>query len=172
MKVSDRKLRGKGRRGPRILIAGLGNLLLRDDGVGVHAVRRIQQSGLTACIAADVGCAVFSALHLFERAEKILLIDAMQAGGRPGTVYRADINEIDGGGVAASLHELSVVHALRMLKKRPLPAVSLIGVEPEIIDYGLDLSEAVAASLPLVLQTVHDMVSDWSTPLSTVSTIA
>jgi hydrogenase maturation protease len=161
MKDRSRKTESTRYRRPRILVAGLGNLLLRDDGVGVHAVRQFQTTALAACLAVDVGCAVFDALHLFEWAEKILLIDAMQAGGSPGTVYKISIDDVEGGGIAASLHELSVVHALRMLNKHPLPHVSLIGVEPKIIDYGLELSEVVETSLPLVLEAGNHILKEW-----------
>ncbi len=67
-------------RRPRILIAGMGNILLKDDGVGVHAVKRFPPAESGEYRAVEVGCAVFDALHLFDWAERILLIDAMQAG--------------------------------------------------------------------------------------------
>ena len=81
------KSMGPKRRPPRILIAGLGNCLLRDDGIGVHAIRSLQQNPPPGVVVAEVGTAVLDALHLLEWAEKILAIDAMQAGGNPGTLY-------------------------------------------------------------------------------------
>jgi hydrogenase maturation protease len=149
-------------RRPRILIAGLGNLVLRDDGVGVHAVRHFQEEGGREYQAVDVGCAVLDALHLFEWADKILLIDAMKAEGPPGTVYK--VNALDGleaGAVPLSLHDLSVVQALKMINNDHHPEITIIGVEPEIIDYGLDLSQTVEASLPLVLRTGQEIVREW-----------
>ncbi len=71
----------------RILVAGFGNLLLKDDGVGVHAIRALRQDPLPGVIAVEVGTAVLDALHLFEWAERILAIDAMQAAGPAGTIY-------------------------------------------------------------------------------------
>ena len=153
--------KGKGRR-PTILVAGLGNLLLRDDGVGVHAVRRFQKSDGNGYQAVDVGCAVLDALHLFEWADKILLIDAMKAGGPPGTVYKVNaIDDLEAGAVPLSLHDLSVVQALKMINKDHHPEITIIGIEPEIIDYGLDLSKTVETSLPLVLQTGQEIVREW-----------
>ena len=149
-------------RGPRILIAGMGNILLKDDGVGVHAVKRFPPAESGEYRAVEVGCAVFDALHLFDWAERILLIDAMQAGGPPGTVYRVDsLKDMDMGTAPVSLHEFSVIQALEMIQKDPMPAVSIIGVEPEIIDYGLELSEAVESSLPLVWETGQEIVRKW-----------
>jgi hydrogenase maturation protease len=149
-------------RRPRILIAGMGNILLKDDGVGVHAVKRFQQDDGPDYRAVEVGCAVFDALHLFDWAERILLIDAMQAGRPPGTVYRVDsLKDMDMGTMPASLHEFSVIQALEMIQKDPMPDVTIIGIEPEIIDYGLELSDAVEGSLPLVWETGREIVRKW-----------
>lgn len=109
-----------------------------------------------------MGCAVLDALHLLEWAENILLIDAMKAGRSPGTVYWVpSLEELDGGPVPASLHELSIVQALRMIDRTRSPEVSIIGIEPEIIDYGLDLSPSVEAALPLVLHTGEKTIEKW-----------
>jgi hydrogenase maturation protease len=149
-------------RRPKILIAGMGNILLRDDGVGVHAVKRFPAADATEYRTVEVGCAVFDALYLFDWAERILLIDAMQAGRPPGTVYRVDsLKDMDMGTAPVSLHEFSVFQALEMIQKDPMPAVSIIGIEPEIIDYGLELSAAVEASLPLVWETGREVVRKW-----------
>src|SRR5512136_871134 len=106
---------------PRILIAGLGNILLKDDGVGVHAVRELRQDPPSGALVVEVGTAVLDALHLFERGEAIVAIDAMRAGGFPGTIYSLGVKEIDEPGPKASLHELSLLGALRFLPDhRPL----------------------------------------------------
>ena len=74
----------------RILIVGLGNVLLKDDGVGVHAVRELQKNPPDRLCVADVGTAVLHAVHLLEWAEKVIAIDAVKAGGAPGTIYAFD----------------------------------------------------------------------------------
>lgn len=149
-------------RRPRILIAGMGNILLRDDGVGVHAVKQFPPAHDYAYRTIEVGCAVFDVLHLFDWADRILLIDAMQAGRPPGTVYRVDsLNDMTVNPQPASLHEFSVIQALEMIQKDPMPAVTIIGIEPEIIDYGLELSDVVEASLPLVWETGQEIVRKW-----------
>jgi len=149
-------------RRPRILIAGMGNILLKDDGVGVHAVKRLPPADNREYRTVEVGCAVFDALHLFDWADRILLIDAMQAGGPPGTVYRVDsLKEMDMGTMPASLHEFSVIQALEMIHKDPMPAVTIIGIEPEIIDFGLELSKTVEASLSLVWETAQKIIRQW-----------
>lgn len=156
---------GPKRHQPRILIAGLGNYLLQDDGVGVHAVRALQQTPPPGVIVAEVGTAVLSALHLFEWAEKILAIDAMQAGGTPGTIYAFGVEDAAGPGMQASLHELNLLAALRFLPRPAKPEILIVGIEPETIDYGLDLSPAVGAALPELTRDVRKIVSDWRNDL-------
>jgi hydrogenase maturation protease len=146
---------------PRILVAGLGNLLLMDDGVGVHAVKELQKAPPDGAVVAEVGTAVLNALHLLEWADKILALDAMQAGGIPGTLYAFGVDDVDRGGMQASLHELNLLAALGFLQNKGKPEIVIFGVEPEKIDYGLELTPAVAAALPELTAAVRKQVNQW-----------
>lgn len=149
------------RRHPRILVAGLGNLLLKDDGVGVHAVRVLQHGVPRGVRAVEVGTAVLDALHLVEWADRILAIDAMRAGGNPGTIYRFGVEDVADATVRASLHEVDLLAALRFLTSGRSPEVAVLGVEPETIDAGLDLSPSVRAALPRLVAAAQDIVTLW-----------
>lgn len=144
-----------------ILIAGLGNLLLQDDGVGIHAIKALQQEVPQGTCIVDVGTAVLDALHLFEWADIIIAIDAMRAGGAPGTVYQFGLDDVQKRSGDASLHELNLVAAMRFVKEGHHPDITIIGVEPEIIDYGMDLSPVVAAALPTVIHRIHELVNGY-----------
>jgi hydrogenase maturation protease len=157
-KAAPRK-RGLGR--GRILIVGLGNLLLQDDGVGVHAVRELQKLALPGVLAVEVGTAILDALHLLEKADKILAIDAMQAGGLPGTIYSFGVGDVADGSPQLSLHELSLLATLRFLPQRTSPQITVLGMEPETIDFGLDLSPALQANLPKLVQAAVEIVAQW-----------
>ncbi len=148
---------------PRILIAGLGNVLLQDDGVGVHAVLELQKQPPEGAVVAEVGTAVLSSLHLLEWADKVLALDAMQAGGLPGTVYCFGVDDVERGAMQASLHELDFLSALDFLKKKIRPEIIILGVEPERIDYGLELTPTLAAALPQLTGAVRKLVRRWQT---------
>jgi hydrogenase maturation protease len=154
-------LAGGRRRRPRVLVAGLGNLLLKDDGVGIHAVRALQREVPRGVCAVEVGTAVLDALHLFEWADRILAIDAMQAGDDPGTVYRFGVEDVGRTSVRASLHEVDLVAALRFLTTRHRPEIAVLGVEPETIGAGLDLSPSVQAALPRLVAAAQEIVTGW-----------
>ena len=98
------------------MVAGLGNVLLKDDGVGVHAVRELKKVLPRRILAVEVGTAVLDALHLFEWADRIIGIDAMQAGGPPGSIYSFGVEDVDDPGVKASLHEMGLIAGLRFIK--------------------------------------------------------
>lgn len=146
---------------PIIIVAGLGNLLLRDDGVGVHVIKALQKDQIQDIITVEVGCAVFDSLHLLEAADKILLIDAMEAGGSPGSVYLCDLSDIDGRPGQGSLHHLSIITALQTFAKKRATLIKIVGIEPDVIDYGLELSDAVQGALPRVCQLARSITREW-----------
>ncbi len=149
------------RRRPRVLVAGLGNLLLKDDGVGVHAVRELQHEVPRGVRAVEVGTAVLDALHLIEWADCILAIDAMQADGSPGTIYRFGVEDVFEQPMKTSLHEVDLLAALGFLTSGHRPKIAVLGIEPETIGAGMDLSPSVHAALPQLVAAAKAIVSDW-----------
>ncbi|MBP1712223.1 MAG: hydrogenase maturation protease [Deltaproteobacteria bacterium] len=149
------------RKRPRILVVGLGNLLLRDDGVGVHAVRALREKPLPRILCAEVGTAVLDSLHLLSWADKVLAIDAMAAGSKPGTVYSFGVMDVAENRAPASLHELGLLSALRFLPRKTKTEIRILGIEPEIIEYGLELTPAVRQALPRVTQAAKEIVALW-----------
>ena len=149
------------RKGTWILIAGLGNLLLRDAGVGVHAAHELRQDPPPGVRVVEVGTAVLDDLHLFNEADRILAIAAMQAGGSPGTLYSLRLSEAEDRSAQASLHELNLLGAFGFLPDGKRPPVAFLGVEPAVIDYGLDLSPEVQSVLPVLIQWVREIVDCW-----------
>ena len=146
----------------RILIAGLGNLLLMDDGVGVHAVRELRKGVPRGVVAAEVGTAILSALHLFEDADKVLAIDAMQAGGTPGTVYRFGLEDVENPTGKPSLHDFGLRSIFEFLPDHR-PEIVVLGVEPEVIEFGMELSGSVRASLPRLITEAQATIARWRT---------
>ncbi len=138
----------------RTLVAGLGNLLLKDDGVGVHAARELRKVLPQRIVVVEVGTAVLDALHLFEWADWIIGIDAMQGGGAPGTIYSFGVEDVEDRAVKTSLHEMGLVACLRFLKGRH-PEISMLAVEPQTIGFGLELSPPVEEALPKLIEAVR-----------------
>ncbi len=147
-------------RRPRILAAGLGNSIMQDDGIGVHAVRRFQQLVPRPCLAVEVGTDVFDAVKLFQSADHIVVFDAIRAGGHPGSVYLLRAEDIAAGWNHNSLHEMELFKVLQMLRRPPAEVV-IIGAEPQIIDWGIDLSPALDFAVSIMVSTAQKVITKW-----------
>jgi|GEM_PF-757963 len=152
---------GLNRRKPLILVAGLGNVFFQDDGVGIHVIREFQKTPIPKIVCAEVGTVVLGALHFFEWPDKILAVDAMWAGGKPGTLYTVDISDVERPGPRASLHQQALLSAFKFLSRKIPPEISILGIEPETTAYGLELSPSVKGSLSLAAQNVKKIVQTW-----------
>jgi hydrogenase maturation protease len=147
---------------PRVLIAGVGNALLSDDGVGVHAARELQKAPLPGVEIADLGTAVLHGLSFMESARRVLVIDAVKGGRPPGTIYLFDAGENAETQAMSSLHAMGLCEAARLLMAPgPLPAITVLGVEPESLAYGLDLSGPVQGALPNLVVLARQTVAGW-----------
>lgn len=145
-----------------ILIAGVGNELLTDDGVGVHAVRELGKESLPGVTIVAIGTDVLRGLPFLETADRVLLIDAVRGGQTPGSVYSFDAGEFRDNAPRHSLHSLGLREAMRVLAPDCAPPpVTVLGVEPASLDYGLELSPSVADALPHVITLAREIVLQW-----------
>jgi hydrogenase maturation protease len=147
-------------RRPRVLAVGLGNSILQDNGVGVHAVRRFQQLIPRPCLSVEVGTAVYDAVKLFESADRILAFDAVEAGGQPGSVYLFRAEDIMEGWKHTSLHEMELVKVLQTLRRPPVEVV-IVGAEPQAIDWGINLSPALDFAVSVMIATAQKVITKW-----------
>jgi len=135
----------------KTLILGMGNLLLCDEGVGVHVARALAQRTLPPGVAVvEAGTAFLDVLPDIEKADRILLIDAMEGGGTPGSVYRVPFDQCLHPEMLASLHGLDIFRVLYMAGNDRAPEVTVFGIEPARIEWGTELSPAIERVLPAV----------------------
>ncbi len=141
-----------------VLVLGLGNELLTDDGVGVHVIRMLQKEPpIEGVVFAEVGTAILHAQDLLEQASHVIAIDAVRAGDESGAVYRFDSGQVPLN-QPASLHELGIVGLMQLIPAPDRPEVTILGIEPEKIDYGMELSPVVQAAMPRVVQIVREII--------------
>lgn len=142
---------------PKIAIIGLGNVLLTDDGIGVHAINELKKIVPEGVAVADVGTAVMDSLELLESVDFVIAIDAVEGGSGPGTIYCFDVKDahIE---KTFSIHDLGLLSALHYLPPQSRPQVMILGVEPGKIDYGMELSGKVQAVLGEVVKTALKIV--------------
>jgi hydrogenase maturation protease len=145
---------------PRVVVLGVGNVLRRDEGVGVRVVQELQaRYHLPPGVAVvDGGTAGLRLLPLLERAEGLVLVDAVDGGAPPGTVLRLLPRQAwSPGRPVLSVHEtgpLEVLAVLEALRGRAIPTV-IVGVQPGDLSAWDDrLSEPVRAAVPRAVAAV------------------
>jgi len=159
-----------------LLIAGVGNIFLGDDGFGVEVASRLTAAELPDWVrVADYG---ISGMHLaYDLADgysSAILVDATARGGAPGTIYliepdltAADSQAAAGEDVAPGAGPLFNAHGMQpdvvfgmlgMLDARERE-VLVVGCEPASVDYGIGLSEPVAAAVDEAVGVVLDLVA-------------
>ncbi|MEW6324873.1 MAG: hydrogenase maturation protease [Nitrospirota bacterium] len=137
---------------PSIVVLGVGNLLMGDDGVGVRAVRElVRRYALPPAVrVAEGGAATSRLLDEMGHATHLIAVDAVMGGGPPGAVYRLASDRLPARRPAVSTHGIGLVELLSLMAAigRP-PAARIVGVQPLAVNQiGDELSPPVAAALP------------------------
>jgi hydrogenase maturation protease len=151
-----------------VLIAGVGNIFLGDDGFGVEVARRLAQLDLPEGTA--VGDYGISGMHLaYDLADGVrtaILVDAVSRGGEPGTVYLLEPDRPAAGDQAMlfDAHGMQPDVVVGMADTLGLLGASVdrflvVGCEPATVEYGIGLSEPVAAAVDEAIRMVLDLVN-------------
>ena len=144
----------------RTLILGIGNLLLCDEGVGVHVARALQQEQLPETVVVlEVGTAFLDALPEIERADRIIVVDAMRAGQAPGTIYRVPFADCVKPECIASLHGFDLSRVIYLAGRQAVPEVTVIGVEPVRIGWGTELSPEIREMVPAITAAIKALLA-------------
>jgi hydrogenase maturation protease len=168
------------RRG-QLLIAGVGNIFLGDDGFGVDVAKRLASADLPEWVhVADYGIrGMHLAYDLADRYDSAILVDAMSRGSEPGTVYvvepdladvpepsadtgsAADVAAMMAGSPMLDAHGMQPDVVLRMLATLGAGdrQVLIVGCEPAQVSYGMGLSAPVAAAIDDAVRVILDLVS-------------
>jgi len=140
----------------KTLVLGMGNEILGDEGVGVHAARALRAESLPPGAAVlEVGTAILDALPALESPQRIIIIDAMQGQGPGGSVYRTCLSACSSSPLIASMHGFDIFRVLTLAGRRDTPEIIVFGVEPAVIEWSMSLSPTVQAALPHLLKALR-----------------
>lgn len=151
-----------------MLILGIGNTLLQDEGAGIHvldALRR-QRPETEGINYVDGGTLSFTLAGMVEDSESLIVIDATQLKSAPGTVACLIGDEMDRflGNGKRSVHEVGLLDLLDMarLAGRLPPRRALVAIQPETIDWGEQPTAAVSQAIPGAVDTIIKLMKQWS----------
>ncbi|MDX6697187.1 MAG: hydrogenase maturation protease [Solirubrobacteraceae bacterium] len=156
--------------GPRVLVAGIGNVFLGDDGWGVALADRLSRRALPAGVdVVDYGIRGMDLAYsmLDGGYDSVLMLDAVPRGGAPGTVYVIE-PEVDPGDVAIDTHGMDPVKVLTMVQGLggSPPRTLVVGVEPanrldaDVEEFLVELSEPVRAALDEAERVVTTLLEE------------
>jgi len=155
----------------KIALIGLGNILMRDEGVGVHAIKAVQEHYQVPpeLDVVDGGTAGLDLLPFLEGRDRVLFVDAVDFGEAPGFIGVLKNEAIPQafGKSKSSLHHVGlaeVLAAARLLDALP-PEVCLIGIQPQSLEVGLELTEVLQEKLETLVARITATLGDWGLPL-------
>lgn len=138
---------------------------MKDEGVGVHAARRLQHIPLPAAVEVlDGGTAGMDLLYYLDGRKKVILIDAIQTDESPGTIFRLTPRDI--GSVSKreyfSLHQPGISDVLRIaaVLGKSMPEVVIFAVQPTDISIGTDLTPEINDKIPELIHLVLNEIEN------------
>ena len=143
----------------RIVVIGVGNLLMGDDGVGVHVADVLSKEDLPPHVQVfDGATRAFDVLDYMDGADKAVIVDAYKNDGAPGSIYRFRFDPAHNPEWSPnlSMHDIDFVEALRVGRGiYELPEeIVIIGIEPCRLDWSLELSPEVRNAIPAVVDAI------------------
>lgn len=157
----------------KITVLGIGNILLQDEGFGVRVVEELLRRYRfpEAVQVLDGGTLGMELLRFITGTQRLLIIDAVGGGGPPGAFYRLAGEEIQAYfQEKVSMHELGIKDVLAVLEVtgKPIAEVVILGVEPESLELGLELTPTVAAMVEKGVAAVIAELRAWQTEVEPV----
>lgn len=144
-------------------VVGIGNILMKDEGIGCHVAHTLGEADLSDVEIIDGGTSL-GVLELSEDADKLIIVDAVKGGGVPGQIYRFHIDDITlEQKPLLSLHDMSLIDSLKLIRLwHNIDEAVIIGIEPGEIGWGLELSSELQERMPQITDAVLSELNDTS----------
>jgi len=139
------------------VIIGIGNILLQDDGVGVHVIKQLENENLPSTIElVDGGTSTLDTLGFFLDYKKVIVVDCLRAGLNPGTIYKIKPDDIKNYKKEnLSIHDVQILDVVKMANMmNKYPDVVIFGIEPEKIDVGLEMTLTMLLKVPEIVGNI------------------
>lgn len=137
------------------VIIGIGNILLKDDGVGVYTIKHLESEKLPSTIElVDGGTSTLDTLGFFLDYNRIIVVDCLKAGYSPGTIYKINPEEIkDYRKENLSVHDVQILDVIKMANMLgKFPEVTIFGIEPEKICLDTEMTETIKNKIPEIIK--------------------
>ncbi len=146
-----------------LLVLGIGNILLTDDGLGVHAALELMKEEMPPNVTVmEAGTFTHDVFYLFEEYSHVLILDILHAKKEPGTIYRLTEKELtQNTEQRMSIHDIDLIDSVNMAellyKKRP--EIFILGMEPEnYTTWSMELSPIIKERLPKFIAQAREEI--------------
>ena len=141
------------------LIIGCGNILLGDEGIGVHFIQQLEKGEIPAGIELlDGGTGGAELISYIKKADKVIIVDSIQAKGKSGAIYKFTPNDYEQENSpfgSASLHEISLKDIFATMKQLKIKKdITIFGIEPEVVELKIGLSKKMEELFPKLTNLV------------------
>lgn len=142
----------------KTVLMGVGNLLLKDEGIGVHVIQEMQKLDMPQNIELiDGGTGGLDIIYLVGDAERLIVVDAVDSGSEPGTIFKLNPEDVNStpGENQMSLHQVGLLEVLAMVKQMTdCKEIIIVGVQPKEIDWGMELTPELEEKVPEIIDVV------------------
>ena len=144
----------------KTVILGVGNLLLSDEGVGVHVINKMMDMQFPPYIELiEGGVDGLRLMNLVVGVDRLIVIDAVKGGGSPGSIYKFRSEEFATHADTSkmSVHQIGILEVIRLSGLvGKLPETTIIGVEPKSVGMGMELTPEIQSKVPRIIKLVLD----------------
>lgn len=148
----------------KVLVLGIGNILMSDDGYGCAVINHLRSLDIPAGVTLiDIGTAAISYCADISSAENIIIVDTIAAGNSPGIIYQLTIEDMNTvTDTFGRFHELSIYTLVRMTQAitgYPQKCV-VFGIEPLHFGFSTAISPIVYSTIPRISDLILKLISD------------
>lgn len=143
---------------PKIMVMGVGNILMSDEGLGVRFLDQLKKMDLPDNVELlEGGTAGLELVHLVQEVDYLIIVDAINAKAEPGALFRfhpGDLQVIPEQ-YEVSFHQIGIIEVLAMAKVLgQAPQTLIFGIQPKSLEWGLDISPEIEALFPRLVEFV------------------
>lgn len=143
---------------PKIMVMGVGNILLSDEGLGVRFLDELKKHELPKNVELlEGGTAGLELVHLIQEVDYLIIVDAMNANAEPGALFRfqpGDLQVIPEQ-YEVSFHQIGIIEVLAMAKVLgQAPQTLIFGVQPKHLEWGMEISPEIEVLFPRLVELV------------------
>ncbi len=148
----------------KLTVLGLGNILMRDEGIGVLLMEKVRDSLDWPDVEfIDGGVGGLGLMSVIEQAQRLIVFDAAEMGLPPGSVRviaPEQLRDDDAGRM--SMHDVSFAEVLRLCGQffTAPQTVRILAIQPAVVDYGRKLSDELSAALPELIAAGTNLIKE------------